>query len=162
MARHDFRCPACGYVREVNVPVTVGASQAEVYHEDCFESLDDRERMVPIPAAPAMDFGPSGGTGFKGFSITEEVNGRLEHIQIDSLSALRKVERESEQRARNGEGRPLIWRDYNQDRSNGDVHTMAKDLGDPHGVAPTVAAATAAKKVTPRRGEAVTKAHGTL
>lgn len=157
MAVHDFVCSICGLVHEdVDVPVAVGASNVTLYCASC------DARLTPVPAIGRIDFGPSGGAGFKAFSITEEVNGRLEHIQIDSLAKLRKVERESEQRARNGEGRPLIWRDYNQDRSNGDVHTMSKNLGDPHGVAPTVAAATASKKVTPRRGEAVTKAHGTL
>lgn len=50
---------------------------------------------------------------------------RTEHI--DSLAKLRKVERESEQRYRNGEGRPMAWRDYSQDRSNRDVHSLMAD-----------------------------------
>ena len=160
MARHDFRCPHCRRIREdVNVPVTVGASQAVVLCPVCVDT-----RMAPIPAVGRMDFGPSGGTGFKSFTIEEEIRGKVERIEVNSLHDLRRVERESEQRARNGEGRPLAWRDYHQDRSNGDVHTLAPggNLADPHGVAPTVAAATASKKVTPRRGDAVTKAHGTL
>jgi hypothetical protein len=111
-----------------------------------------------------MDYGPSGGTGFKGFTIEEEIRGTTQRIRVDSLADLRRVERESEVRARNGEGRPLIWRDYNQGTSNADVHTMASgaNLGDPHGVAPAVAAATQAKTVAARRGDAVTKVHGTV
>lgn len=38
--------------------------------------------------------------------------------RISSLSELRTIERESESRARNGEGQILNWRDLSQDRGN--------------------------------------------
>jgi hypothetical protein len=158
VARHDFKCPFCARVQtDINVPVTVGASNAVVLCTVCLDA-----RMFPIPAIGRMDYGPSGGTGFKGFTIQEEIRGEVKEIRVDSLQDLRRVERESEQRSRNGEGRPLVWRDYNQGGSNRDVHTIAVggNLGDPHGVAPVAAAA--AKKSAPRRGDAVTKAHGTV
>jgi hypothetical protein len=156
VARHDFRCPNCGDIDEVDVPISMGARAAIITCSNC------SRQMEWIPAIGRMDYGPSGGTGFKGFTIEEEIRGETQRIQIDSLSALRKVERESEVRARNGEGRPLVWRDYQQGRTNRDVHTLSKNLADPHGVAPTVNPAVASGKVKPRRGAAVTKAHGTI
>jgi hypothetical protein len=117
--------------------------------------------MEPIPAAPAMDFGPSGGTGFKAFTIEEDINGRPTTIEIDSLHKLRQVERESEVRARNGEGRPLVWRDYAQQRTNGDVHTLSANPADPHGALDAVKRAKAAK-ITAAKGDAVTSVHGTI
>jgi hypothetical protein len=119
--------------------------------------------MEWIPAIGRMDFAPSGGAGFKAFTIEEDIRGRTETITIDSYAKLRQVERESEQRSRNGEGRPLVWRDYAQDKSNGDVHTLSTNLADPHNVQPALARAKAQRnKITTAKGEAVTKVHGTL
>lgn len=47
---------------------------------------------------------------------------------VGSLQDIRRLERESEQRERNGEGRRMVWRDYAQDRSNADQHTIAPDF----------------------------------
>lgn len=163
MALHDFRCPGCGSVqRDVHVPVTIGAQQAVLYCPDC-DDWDVGVRMEWIPAIGRMDFGPAGGAGFKAFTIEEvDQRGVAQRIEVDSVHKLRRLERESEVRARNGEGRPLVWRDYAQDRSNHDVHTLATQdqLGDPHGCEAVRAAAKAT--ITPRRGDAVTKQHGTI
>lgn len=157
MPRHDFQCPGCGLIEEHYVPCSLRATQAVIYHEPC-ECL-----MEWIPAIGRMDFGPAGGAGFKAFTIEEvDQRGVAQRIEVDSVHKLRRLERESEVRARNGEGRPLVWRDYAQDRSNADVHTLATQdqLGDPHGCEAVRAAAKAT--ITPRRGEAVTKQHGTI
>lgn len=159
MALHDFRCRFCGTVRrDVNVPIAVGASRAQVI---CF-CLGTPEQMQWIPQIGRMDYGPAGGAGFKAFAIEEEVRGKPQRIEIDSVAKLRKVEREFETHARNGEGRPLVWRDYHQDRSNRDVHTLSTNLADPHGVQPGIAAAKASGRIKGERGEAVTKVHGTI
>lgn len=47
-------------------------------------------------------------------------------FKVDSLHAMRQIERQTEQMHRNGEGQPLVWRDYSQNRSNFDSHTLAK------------------------------------
>jgi hypothetical protein len=157
MARHDYQHVACRvYVPDYDVPVTVGAQAGAPRCVVCGQPLDW------VPAAPAMDFGPSGGAGFKAFTIDEEIRGETQRIEIDSLAKLRRVERESEQRARNGEGRPLVWRDYQQGRSNRDVHTLSTNLADPHGVRETIQPKVQDGTITPRRGAAVTAAHGTI
>lgn len=46
---------------------------------------------------------------------------------IHSLSQMRQIERESEQRAKDGEGQQMVWRDYSQDRNHADTHAFAKD-----------------------------------
>lgn len=163
MALHDFRCPGCGLVaRDVYVSVELGARQAAIYCPAC-DDWDVGVRMEWIPAIGRMDFGPAGGAGFKAFTIEEvDQRGNPQRIEVDSVHKLRALERESEQRARNGEGRPLVWRDYAQDRSNRDVHTLATSdqLGDPHGCRQVIASAKA--KIEARRGETVTKQHGTV
>lgn len=167
MPLHDFRCPECWDVyTDVNVPAALGARGANLRCPNPVHLKTTGKYHTPvappvlewIPQIGRMDFGPSGGTGFKGFTIEEEIRGETQRIEIDSVHKLRQVERESEQRARNGEGRPLVWRDYQQTRSNGDVHTLSADPGDPHGVRKAVDA----KKYTPHRGKAVTDVHGTL
>lgn len=119
--------------------------------------------MEWIPAIGGMDFGPAGGAGFKAFTIEEpDQRGVPTRIEVDSLHKLRQIERESERRARNGEGRPLVWRAYAQGRSNDDVHTLAtpSQLADPHETQATRAAAKA--RITPRRGGDVVTQHGTI
>ena len=168
MALHDFRCP-CGFVRrDVNVPIAQGASNYKILHFGCAaspplpdEPLGRGARMEWIPQIGAMDFGPAGGAGFKSFTIEEEVRGRPQRIEIDSVSKLRKVEREFEVHARNGEARPLVWRDYAQTKSNQDVHTLSSAPGDPHNVTPEVQRVVG-KTVTASRGTAVTAKHGTI
>lgn len=77
---------------------------------------------------------------------------------IGSLADIRRLEKESEQRERDGEGRRMIWRDYSNDPSNKDRHTLAPDFEQE-------APVTHFSNGTPvqiRRGEAVTADHGTV
>lgn len=77
-------------------------------------------------------------------------------VEIDSLTTIRKLERESEQAERNGEGRRLVWRDFSQDRSNADVHTLGAD--------PSLTPAKTflnGRPVVSRRGDPVIADHGT-
>ena len=156
MPNHDYEHVECRvYVTDYYVPCTIGATKGAPRCTVCGGTL----RW--IPQIGRMDYGPAGGAGFKSFTIEEEVRGRSQRIDIDSVSKLRKVEREFEVHARNGEARPLVWRDYAQTKSNQDVHTLSTQIGDPHNVAPEITRVVG-KKVTASRGEAVTRKHGTL
>ncbi len=76
---------------------------------------------------------------------------------IGSLADIRRLERESEQAERNGEGRKYVWRDYSQDRSNQDQHAFMAD--------PSLKPAktyTNGTPVTFRRGDPVIADHGTV
>lgn len=114
MPRADYFCAPCDEVVQDHVfSASVGAIAAA---PDC-----------PVCALPMQwipqarfdlkgDGDPSlhGETGFRKFTV--DVDGRP--TQIDSLHTLRRVERESEQRFRNGEGEPLRFRAYSQGASN--------------------------------------------
>ena len=117
--RHDFRCDACGKSHP-NVVVEEGQSVFTTpFYCGCGAIL------VWIPKVGRMDALEP----FQRFEVTvrDPATGGNQQVTIDSLHKLRQVERESEQRARNGEGQPLVWRDYSQDASNRDVHTLGTD-----------------------------------
>lgn len=86
-----------------------------------------------IPAAKFSLFSDSGREGagaFAKFTLPVEDPGSPTGFRdetIASLADIRRLERESEQRERNGEGRRMVWRDYSQDHTNRDVHTLGPD-----------------------------------
>lgn len=93
------------------------------------------------------------------FAVTvEDGNGGWKVETIDSLTKLRKVEAESEARARNGEGRPMVWRDYSNDTSNRDVHTLGKT--DQPRVTPEMAKKYAPRPVAAAEAESLTYGAG--
>jgi hypothetical protein len=61
------------------------------------------------------------GPGFEAFDTFDGMNNP---VTVDSLKKLRDIERDSEQRFRDGEGQPVVWRRWSQDKSNQDVHTI--------------------------------------
>jgi hypothetical protein len=108
----DFHRPYCAACAR-RVPANEGLA-----YEEWVVQMDIIPPRVAVDAyEPFGEFSTSVEDGRGGY--------RTEHI--DSLAKLRKVERESEQRYRNGEGRPMAWRDYSQDRSNRDVHSLMAD-----------------------------------
>ena len=110
MALHDFYCPACGQVLvDVNVPIEIGARLGAPEH--CGRQTEW------IPQVGRMD-------AYEPFQEFETRDGQNRRVTVDSLHALRKVERQSEQDYRNGEGQPLVWRSYSNDASNRDVHAL--------------------------------------
>lgn len=116
MALHDFVCPRCRWVAvDVNVPISEGALAARVICPDC------QITMAWIPQVGRMD--ASSGPGFEAF---ETYNSRNEKITISSLKQLRDVERQSEIDYRNGEGQPLVFRMFSNDRSNKDQSALHK------------------------------------
>ena len=150
MALHDFVCPRCDLIRrDVNVPITIGAKAAHVSCPDC-----DRE-MDWLPQVGGMDARePS-------FQSTVSINGR--ETTIGSLHQMRQIERQTEQQARNGEGQRLVWRDYSQNASNKDVHTLAKRMDRSMDTQDTYAGGMRSvdkKKVDVARGPDVAKRQG--
>ena len=166
MALHDFACPDCGtLLRDVHVPVTIGASHASIACPCCELDLDRLVWMAPCIAVPRLslfsDSDPRGGShDFTKFTTeVEDPSSPTGYRQatIGSLADIRRLERESEQRERNGEGRKYVWRDYAQDRSNTDQHSFMAD--------PSMKPSKAYLNQTPvtvRRGDPVTADHGTL
>jgi hypothetical protein len=83
--------------------------------------------MQVIPAAQFdMRTDGTGDRAFQKFDVYRQVpasGGRLvqERVTVDSLHTLRRIERESEQRFRNGEGEALRFRMASQDTTNKQV-----------------------------------------
>lgn len=46
---------------------------------------------------------------------------------VSTLSDIRKIERDSERKAANGEGQQISWRDLSQDRSNRDRNSLGEN-----------------------------------
>lgn len=137
MPSNYYRCPRCGTLELIHYRLLdVGGSYwppqcraTRTVEEEGFMPTtfpcDARMELAPQPGDFAMDARSDGGTGrsFQKFSV--DVDGRA--VEIDSLHALRKVERESEQRYRNGEGEPLRFRMWSQTHSNRDVGAFGTD-----------------------------------
>lgn len=96
------RIPLCGFCRG---PMT-------------WKQTRDYVRAAHVPKfgeAPALDY--------------NQTKGRVapigEHgVEVNSLRDIRRIERESEQRYRDGVGEPYVFRLYSQDSSNRDVGTL--------------------------------------
>jgi len=160
MALHDLRCRDCGHVYEdVNIPVSLGA-RAYCETNYCACSIGAESTLEPVPAAHFSGFNDSGKGSFAKFTTQVEDPGSptgWRDITIGSLADIRREERESEQRERNGDGQRLCWRDYSQDASNKDKHTM---MDDPSMKAPKFYSNGTPVKV--RRGDPVIADHGTV
>jgi len=153
MPLHDLECGRCGRVlADVYVPVTQGARAycRTIWCPSC------RGALEPIPAIGRMSV----------FSESEKVTipvedpgapGGFRQETVSTLADIRRLERESEQRERNGEGRRMVWRDYSQGPGNKDVHTLAPD--------PSLTPPKSYANGTPvrvRRGDPVVADHGAL
>jgi len=111
MALHDFWCQVCGEVLvDVNVPIALGARLGAPTH--CGRPA------AWIPQVGRMD-------AYEPFQEFTARDGQNREVVVDSLSKLRKIERESEQDSRDGRGQPIVWRRYSQDRSNLHTHSLA-------------------------------------
>ena len=145
MAAHDLRCTACGRVQyDVDIPIAQGARVYCLEHrcpeDDYFHEPGEwapcHGRLEPIPAIGRMDVGGVKGASFQPFEVSRQLptrEGLQEHTEtIDSVHKLRQVERDSEQRYRDGEGEPLRFRAWTQDSSNRDVGSFGREgrIGD--------------------------------
>ena len=110
MPRHDYFCSICGQLFvDVVVPAKLGASAGRPWH--CSHPTSW------IPQVQWMDAKEP----FQRFTTRD---GQNHEVVVDSVHKLREIERQSEQQYRNGEGQPLVWRHYSNDRSNRDVHAL--------------------------------------
>lgn len=127
MAQNYFRCAGCAALYLLTYRSTaIGQPDWPPPCEDCRGTLE----LAPQPGDFTMDVRSDGGTNKPVQKFSVDVDGRA--VEVDSLHTLRRIERESEQRYRNGEGAPLRFRMWNQDRSNKDVGSFgtAGKIGD--------------------------------
>lgn len=120
MARADYRCPGCGTVVEHVYPMAVGAVASAPWHDPCQCYFE----WIPFARFDLKGDG-EGDRGFQKFTVHRQVPTKDGMVQveetIDSLHKLRQIERDSEQRYRDGEGEPLRFRAYSQEPTNQDV-----------------------------------------
>ncbi len=118
MALHDYQCPACGHVLvDYNVPIAIGALKGS---PPCPMHEDPYVVMHWIPQVGRMD-------AYEPFQEYEVYNGRGQKVLVESMAQMRKIERESEQQARNGEGQQMAWRAYSNDVSQTHDHLFTTD-----------------------------------
>lgn len=145
MPLHDYRCLADGtQLRDQYRPITEGARANPPLCPTCHAPMDW------VPQIGRMD-------AYEPFQEIEVYDNRNKRVMVDSLRKIRHMELESEKMARDGIGAPMRWRDYTQDRSNSDVHTIMPDP------TPEIKPRTArGVSITRRSGDAVTADHGTI
>lgn len=156
MPLHDLRCPTCETIyTDVLIPLVKLAepdrSQGYVRKYDLaplplcthdFGKLNPAPftRMEILPPRVAVDIYESASTTCW---VPDGRGGQVER-QVHSLRDIRRIEAETA-----AAGRPMVWRDYNQDRSNRDKHTI---MDDPSGQLSPAAKAKYAGMIT-RHGE---------
>lgn len=133
MPRHDFHCPTCGAVREVYLPITQRATEAEVY---CDHPTDHRQvralgllnRRMQWVVPRTVGFDCASGSTFKSFDFQQrQPDGSYRTVTVSSVKQMRDLERSSEQAARNGEGEAIRFRAWSQNDSNGDTNSFGPD-----------------------------------
>lgn len=121
MARADYRCPGCGTIIEHAFDMTVGAIQSAPYHQSCECYFE----WIPFARFDLKSDGEGDKGGFQKFTVHRQVPTAEGLVQveetIDSLHKLRQIEKDSEQRYRDGEGEPLRFRAYSNEPTNKDV-----------------------------------------
>jgi hypothetical protein len=109
---HDYRCAECGTVlADQYRSIAEGASSHPPLCPDCGEP------MAWIPAIGCMDAFEPGGE----FTVYD---GQNRPVHVESFAQMRKLERQSEQQYRNGEGQPIRFRALHQHRSNMQENTF--------------------------------------
>ena len=129
MPVHDCYCVVCGELHaNVYLPL-ITLPQPIVEHgfvTSTFVEFPSHcgQPMSYIPPRVAMDAKEP----FQRFSTEiRQPDGSYQPVEIDSVSKMRRIERESEIRARNGEGEAIRFRMWSNDRSNGDMNTFGPD-----------------------------------
>lgn len=103
MGMNRYECGVCGHLGDY-----VATKDTRPWHCDA-EMVWTPDRSAAVDHA------------FDAFTVS---NG-ARTFTVDSLHTLRRTEAETERMSRNRDGEALVWRDYSQDKSNGDVHTLA-------------------------------------
>ena len=162
MALHDLVCMACGRTyTDIDIPIAVGA-RAFCNAKRCITCF--AVALEPVPAIRLSLFSDgdsrSSPDDFTKFTTQVEdpsASSGYRDVTVSSLGDIRRLERESEQAERNGEGRKMVWRDYSQDHSNQHVHTLGADPS----LKPSKTFTNGTPVIT-RKGDPVTASHGTL
>lgn len=108
MALRDYICTTCG---------------EKLY--DIQKMMGELRPVCPVDKAHGeMEWLPSFSRGRSlGFTpFDHEMDGKVE--RVNTIEDVRRIERESMQRAVNGEGSPTIFRAFSQDRSNYDKNVF--------------------------------------
>ena len=119
MPQQHYRCPDCG---EIDLVIyTLADVSSPDWPPRCVH-CHARSRMEMAPQQMLTDLRTDGegDRAFQKFSV--HVNGKREII--DSVHKLRQVERDSEQRYRNGEGEPIRFRLWNNESTNRDINSF--------------------------------------
>lgn len=138
MPQQHYRCPNCGTIDLITY--TVADTTGPDWPPTCTtpECFDVRMEMFPMQMLTDLRTDGEGEKQFQKFGVWREVptkQGRTQvYEEIDSLHKLRQIEKDSEQRYRDGEGEPLRFRMAAQNRSNKDVGLFGMDgqIGDQH------------------------------
>lgn len=112
--RHDYWCPTCKMrlLDQFRTAAQGGRNTAP----ECPHCVLPMIWVVP---RLRMDLRSDGeGKSGETFQKFHARDGHNNLVEIDSLHTLRKIERESEQAARNGEGQIVRFRAFEQDHSN--------------------------------------------
>lgn len=143
----NYTCPTCnGLLREYPVEFGTTFTAGAPLCPWCEIPV----RLDWMPQIGRISAG--GGPTFTSFETTGP-DGKL--TRINSITELRAMERRAEQMARNGEGQPMIWRDFSNDVSNKDEHAIHKHWApDDYPGIPGKAQREALKMLTQSEGEA--------
>jgi hypothetical protein len=160
MPQNHYRCPNCGTLDLITYRVQdVGGPTwpPRCVTPECF---DVRMELAPQPGDYAFDLKTDGdgGKGFQKFTVHRQLPTKdgLKQVEetVDSVHALRRIERDSEQRYRDGEGEPQRFRAYAQGHSNMDVGSF--------GTAGTIGGRSYDSGQTPKKSKKIaTRRHGT-
>ncbi len=126
MSLHDYECPACGHVLvDHNVPIAIGAMKGAPMCPQC----QSRARRTGEGLALSMKWIPQVGRmdAYEPFQEYLVHDGTGKQVLVESMAQMRRIERESEQQARNGEGQQMAWRAYSNDVSQTHDHLFTKD-----------------------------------
>lgn len=116
MPLHDFFCQSCGHVLvDQYRSVDEGAQAHPPACPQC------HCRMAWIPQVGRMDLLSDGSGKFTTY------DGQNQHVEVDSYAAMHRLEAESEQQYRNGEGQPVRFRALHQHRSNLSENTFGNN-----------------------------------
>ena len=128
MPLHDYQCAGCGALAlDQYRTAAEGARSTQPLCYRCMTLMD----WIPQAAFDLKTDG-EGHKGFQKFTVHRQGPEGSIREEIDSLHKLRQIEKDSEQRYRNGEGEPLRFRGYSQSRSNMQVGSFgsAGQIGD--------------------------------
>jgi hypothetical protein len=133
MPRADYQCPGCpGVIHTCTFDSRVGAIASAPICPVCEIFME----WIPAANFDLKSDGEGDTGGFQKFTVHRQVPTREGLVQreevIDSVHKLRQIEKDSEQRYRDGEGEPLRFRGYAQDASNRDVPSFGTEgtIGD--------------------------------